>query len=118
LQFGHSKDDPERPQFKVAAAALDPLGMPGHGGRPATRRTTRVSRSSGWCNNLWGQAVAPTSATARWQPWPRLQRKAATSPVSTGASPPQPARRAVWHGRHADAAPGGGLALVAPDVCG
>jgi transposase len=28
LQFGHSKDDPERPQFKVAAAALDPLGMP------------------------------------------------------------------------------------------
>ena len=28
LQFGHSKDDPDRPQFKVAAAALDPLGMP------------------------------------------------------------------------------------------
>src|SRR5215207_997833 len=28
LQFGHSKDDPDRPQFKIAAAALDPLGMP------------------------------------------------------------------------------------------
>jgi transposase len=28
LQFGHSKDDPTRPQFKVMAAALDPLGMP------------------------------------------------------------------------------------------
>jgi transposase len=28
LQFGHSKDDPSRPQFKVMAAALDPLGMP------------------------------------------------------------------------------------------
>ena len=27
-QFGHSKDDPDRPQFKVAAAVLDPLGMP------------------------------------------------------------------------------------------
>jgi transposase len=28
LQFGHSKDDPGRPQFKVAAAVLDPLGLP------------------------------------------------------------------------------------------
>lgn len=28
LQFGHSKDDPGRPQFKIAAAVLDPLGMP------------------------------------------------------------------------------------------
>jgi transposase len=28
LQFGHSKDDPDRPQFKVAVAALDPLGLP------------------------------------------------------------------------------------------
>src|SRR3954452_24970847 len=28
LQFGHSKDDPTRPQFKIAAAVLDPLGMP------------------------------------------------------------------------------------------
>jgi transposase len=28
LQFGHSKDDPERPQLKIAAAILDPLGMP------------------------------------------------------------------------------------------
>ena len=28
LQFGHSKDDPDRPQFKIAAAVLDPLGMP------------------------------------------------------------------------------------------
>src|ERR1700712_3393832 len=28
LQFGHSKDDPDRPQFEVAAAVLDPLGMP------------------------------------------------------------------------------------------
>jgi transposase len=28
LQFGHSKDDPDRPQIKVAAAVLDPLGMP------------------------------------------------------------------------------------------
>ena len=28
LQFGHSKDDPNRPQFKIAAAVLDPLGMP------------------------------------------------------------------------------------------
>jgi transposase len=28
LQFGHSKDDPDRPQVKIAAAVLDPLGMP------------------------------------------------------------------------------------------
>src|SRR3954449_9711495 len=28
LQFGHSKDDPDRPQLKIAAAILDPLGMP------------------------------------------------------------------------------------------
>jgi len=28
LQFGHSKDDPDRPQLKVAAGVLDPLGMP------------------------------------------------------------------------------------------
>jgi transposase len=28
LQFGHSKDDPDRPQFKISAAVLDPLGMP------------------------------------------------------------------------------------------
>lgn len=28
LQFGHSKGDSDRPQLKVAACALDPLGMP------------------------------------------------------------------------------------------
>jgi transposase len=28
VQFGHSKDDPDRPQFKIAAAVLDPLGLP------------------------------------------------------------------------------------------
>src|SRR5258708_32696285 len=28
LQFGHSKDDPMRPQIKVMMGALDPLGMP------------------------------------------------------------------------------------------
>jgi transposase len=28
LQFGHSKDDPTRPQIKIATAILDPLGMP------------------------------------------------------------------------------------------
>jgi transposase len=28
LQFGHSKDDPDRPQFKIACAILDPLGLP------------------------------------------------------------------------------------------
>ena len=28
LQFGHSKDDPDLPQFKIACAILDPLGMP------------------------------------------------------------------------------------------
>src|SRR5262249_44574020 len=28
LQFGHSKDDPDRPQFKIAAAVLAPLGLP------------------------------------------------------------------------------------------
>ena len=27
-QFGHSKDDPTRPQIKVMLGALDPLGMP------------------------------------------------------------------------------------------
>jgi transposase len=27
IQFGHSKDDPSRPQLKVAASVLDPLGM-------------------------------------------------------------------------------------------
>lgn len=28
MQFGHSKDDPTLPQLKLAAASLDPLGMP------------------------------------------------------------------------------------------
>src|SRR3954453_10853368 len=28
LQFGHTKDDPDRPQLKIAAGVLDPLGMP------------------------------------------------------------------------------------------
>jgi transposase len=28
LQFGHSKDDPDRPQIKIACAVLDPLGLP------------------------------------------------------------------------------------------
>jgi transposase len=28
LQFGHSKDDPTRPQIKIASAILDPLGLP------------------------------------------------------------------------------------------
>jgi transposase len=28
LQFGHSKDDPDRPQIKIAAGVLDPLGLP------------------------------------------------------------------------------------------
>src|SRR6516225_10802728 len=28
LQFGHSKDDPTRPQIKMMMGALDPLGMP------------------------------------------------------------------------------------------
>jgi transposase len=28
LQFGHSKDDPSRPQIKIAIAALAPLGLP------------------------------------------------------------------------------------------
>src|SRR5262252_5378043 len=28
LQFGHSKDDPTRPQIKVMIGALDPVGMP------------------------------------------------------------------------------------------
>ena len=28
VQFGHSKDDPDRPQLKIAAGVLDPLGMP------------------------------------------------------------------------------------------
>jgi transposase len=28
MQFGHSKDDPSRPQIKLMLASLDPLGMP------------------------------------------------------------------------------------------
>src|SRR3989442_4623862 len=28
LQFGHSKDDPTRPQIKVMMGSLDPVGMP------------------------------------------------------------------------------------------
>src|SRR3989442_12807244 len=28
LQFGHSKDDPTRPQIKVMLGSLDPVGMP------------------------------------------------------------------------------------------
>jgi transposase len=28
LQFGHAKDDPDRPQLKIAVAILDPLGLP------------------------------------------------------------------------------------------
>ena len=28
VQFGHSKDDPSRPQIKLMAASLDPMGLP------------------------------------------------------------------------------------------
>ena len=28
FQFGHSKDDPDRPQIKIMTGSLDPLGMP------------------------------------------------------------------------------------------
>ena len=28
FQFGHSKDDPNRPQIKIMTGSLDPLGMP------------------------------------------------------------------------------------------
>jgi transposase len=28
VQFGHSKDDPSRPQIKLMLASLDPMGMP------------------------------------------------------------------------------------------
>ena len=28
MQFGHSKDDPSRPQIKVMTGSLDPLGLP------------------------------------------------------------------------------------------
>jgi transposase len=28
VQFGHSKDDPRRPQIKIMTASLDPLGLP------------------------------------------------------------------------------------------
>jgi transposase len=28
VQFGHSKDDPSRPQIKLMTASLDPLGLP------------------------------------------------------------------------------------------
>ncbi len=28
IQFGHSKDDPSKPQFKIMMGSLDPLGMP------------------------------------------------------------------------------------------
>ncbi len=28
VQFGHSKDDPSRPQIKIMTASLDPLGLP------------------------------------------------------------------------------------------
>ena len=28
VQFGHSKDDPDRPQLKISAGVLDPLGIP------------------------------------------------------------------------------------------
>jgi len=28
LQFGHSQDDPTRPQIKIMMGSLDPLGMP------------------------------------------------------------------------------------------
>ena len=28
VQFGHSKDDPTRPQIKIMMASLDPLGVP------------------------------------------------------------------------------------------
>ena len=56
LQFGHSKDDPDRPQIKIAAAVLDPLGLPlATSVVPETWRTIPcISRRSERCNNLWG----------------------------------------------------------------
>ncbi|QJW99876.1 hypothetical protein FTUN_7499 [Frigoriglobus tundricola] len=72
LQFGHSKDDPNRPQFKIAAAVLDPLGMPLATAVVPGNATddplyvpaiVAVRQSLGW-------VVAPTWVTARWQPWP------------------------------------------------
>ncbi len=56
LQFGHSKDDPDRPQFKIAAAVLDPLGLPlATAVVPGNAATIRcISRPSRRCDNALG----------------------------------------------------------------
>jgi hypothetical protein len=72
LQFGHSKDDPDRPQLKIAAAVLDPLGLPlatavlpGN----ATDAPLYVPAIRAMQQPLGG--AGPTWGTARWPPWPR-----------------------------------------------
>src|SRR3954463_2948503 len=72
LQFGHSKDAPDRPQVKIAAAVLDPLGLPlatavVPGNRPTIPCTSRPSRR---CNSPLAPAAGPTWATAKWPRWP------------------------------------------------
>src|SRR5204862_5174706 len=73
LQFGHSKDDPDRPQVKIAAAVLDPLGLP---------LATAVVPGNSTDDPLYIPAIQAVQqsfgtggrtswATARWPPWPR-----------------------------------------------
>jgi len=61
LQFGHSKDDPTRPQIKVMMGSLDPLGMPlatdvaSGTGLPGATSAGRP-RSSCHCRGLGGRS--------------------------------------------------------------
>ena len=62
VQFGHSKDDPSRPQIKLMTASLDPLGclwppMCSRVSKPTmactSRSSTRVLRGSGSRGCWW-----------------------------------------------------------------
>ena len=72
LQFGHSKDDPNQPQFKIAAAILDPLGLPlATAVVPGNAADDPcISRPSGRCNKRSAWAVVPTWETPKWALWP------------------------------------------------
>src|SRR4051812_22689168 len=82
VQFGHSKDDPDRPQLKIAAGVLDPLGMPlvtavvpGHSTDdplyvPAIQ-AVQQSLGQGGRTHVGDCKMPVDRGSKEWPPWPR-----------------------------------------------
>lgn len=123
LQFGHSKDDPDRPQLKIAAAVLDPLGLPlatavvpGNAADdplyiPAIRAVQQALGVGGrtYVGDCKMAALATRAAVAAGgdvylcplseSQLSRAERRELLRPVWEGTRAPQPVRRAGPEGR-------------------